>query len=388
MAKAPAAPAPQAKGIASTTPLQAAAKSGLVNPALLVKAPASQVASTAPVKSTGVAANTANFLDASSAPLAPVAVKAPVKTAAQLASEAAAAKAHAADVAKAQANATAQQNQQYLQQRADDAARQQATHERLLATDPQYAALEKFTSEARVDWGLLPAAGAILGGAAAVVATGGAAAAALAVPVTASTAAGTVAAVGGAAVAADRLLAAVSGKEPSLAAKADAVIKTTAQLAEAGSIDAQAGVDVLNAVAADRVKNLVPAGVPQALSDAGEKAFGEYQKVVATAPAVVTPPAVKLAAPAKRPVAVAAPKAAPKAAPASSGVLNPLADLATAQRRTVSVSVPKGGSNVAPRVAKWLVSDAGHVYSAAEAASLRGVSGWVVFGDGKVERAA
>jgi hypothetical protein len=106
------------------------------------------------------------------------------------------------------------------------------------------------------DWGLIPLGLKVLATGAAVIATAGTAAVAVA-------GAGVSAASIGSLVTADGIIAAASkvgGKDAQAALN---VIDSTSALASGGNVDAQKGLAVLAAVAADRVQKGVPAGVTQ-----------------------------------------------------------------------------------------------------------------------------
>lgn len=335
-------------------------------------------------------AQTGNFLEGLG-PLTMPAPKAPAQTAAQKA--AAEAQRKQADAIRAQravqdaARQTANANIGYQQQRAKEKAEHDAYVRRMQTEDTPEArawrAREKFISSARTDWGLIPAGAAVIATGAAIIASGGAVAGALAAPSAAS--------IAGAAVAADRALAAaekaklapktgVAGKvsgaldlagkasaaldtasslasgKADLAGKASAVLDTagkvvtgqanvgatlienTKRLAEAGVPGAAEGLEIIARTAAERALKGTPAGVPQALTADGAKAFDAYA--------------------AARPALLA---------------LDP-------SRLIVATASVKTPSLLKKPTVEWFVSSTGKVTRGAVAVG----SGWRVYSDGKV----
>lgn len=181
-----------------------------------------------------------------------------------------------------EAAATANRNKfaayrvQYLKGRQEDARAQQAIHDYLMATDPQYAANQRYIASAGTDWSIFVAGAKVIAVGAAVIATGGAVAGALAVPAGASLV--------GVAVAADKLVAAAenAGVAGSGASEARAIINTTKTLAEAGVPDAQRGMEAIAAVAEERINRAVPVGVEQGLTAAGQAALNTFKDAVAS----------------------------------------------------------------------------------------------------------
>lgn len=312
----------------------------------------------------GVTALTANFLDEG----APKVLAAPtVRPSDEAIAKAKAATATIAALRqKALANQTATLQAKYNAMRAREQKTDAQIHAWLLANDPVYAAREKSLSQARTDWGLLPAAAKLTALGVGIAVTGGALAGALAVP--------SVASLAGAAVAADRLIASAekAGVAPSGAGqitrpaaavldagqRAQGVINTTQRLADMGVPEAVAGARVLAETAAARVAAGTAPGALRALTASGSAAFDAYQAGSAT-------PAVSAALASSAAARSPAPSSAPAPKPASS---------APAPKPT-----SKPAAKPAAPVVTWFVSATGAV-TAGRASG----AGWLVFSDGRV----
>lgn len=341
------APMPSIPRVATVATVKTAAaplRTVVLAPAPVVSRPAPIVAPPAPaLKAGGVTASTANFLDAGAPKvIAPPLVLAPVKSAAQLAAEQAA--------AKARADASLFSQQQQL--KAQNLATREAMHERetadydyLMATDPTFRANAEYLASAGTDWGLIPLGAKVIGAGVAILGSAGV----LTLPAAGGVIGATVAAVG-----ADKIVAAVE-KGGAIAVEAKNIVENTVNAAKAGVADAQRGLDVLNDVAAVRAAKNVPVGTTQTVAPATAVAVA----VASIAPAAVPAPMVQHA-----PVVSASPSG----------------------RRPTAVFVPQGGSSVVATLPRWLVSDAGRIYSGSQRAAV-GAGGWAVYGDGKVARA-
>lgn len=312
----------------------------------------------------GATALTANFLDEG----APKVIAAPsVRPSDEAMAKAKAATATIAALReKALAAQTAALNAKYAAMRSREQKTDAQIHAWLLANDPVYAAREKSLSQARTDWGLLPAAAKLAALGVGIAVTGGALAGALAVP--------SVASVAGAAVAADRLIASAekAGVAPSAVGqvtrpaalvldagqRAQGVIDTTQRLADMGVPEAVAGARVLAETAAARVAAGTALGATRALTASGSAAFDAYATGAAT-PAVQAALATAAAA---RPAAASA---APAPKPASS---------APAPKPTT-----KAAAKPAEPVVTWFVSSGGTVIAGRASGA-----GWLVFSDGRV----
>jgi trimeric autotransporter adhesin len=316
--------------------------------------PAPKPASSASSSKVATTALQGNFLDGGGAPLAAPNVKDPRSEAQKKADATALAKLKLEQSARE----TAANNAGYLAQRKKELDEHNAYVKRMQTEDTpearEWRAREKRISEARIDWGLIPAGAAVLATGAAIVATGGAVAGALAAPSAAT--------VAGAAVAADRALAAAEkakivkpgaagavGSVITAANTAQSVIDTTIKLAEQGVPAAIEGAKVIAQTAAERALSGAAPGVPQALTPQGAAAFDAYM-------AGATP-----------------------ALQAALATVTPAAASALAKRKPVVVSGIKIATVKAP-IVEWFVSAAGKVTHGAVAVG----SGWRVYSDGRV----
>ena len=297
--------------------------------------------------SVATTAQTGNFLDAGAPALAAPSARPSDAALKAEAEKLAAMKAiNAKASVSAAASKTATANLSYGVQRAADAKLDREIHERLMATDPAYAAREKSLASAKVDWGLIPAGAKILGLGAATVATGGLVAGALAVP--------SAGAIAGAAVAADRLVAQAekAGVAPKGAskvtgaataaldagAKAKAVLDNTAKLAEMGVPEAIAGAKVIADTVKQRASSGALPGVPQAVTEAGAKAFANFA-VNGVTPEVADALASTLSGRIK--------------------LSSPVVDLSKLKKATAATPAPAPAAEVLS--VEWFVSDAGKV---------------------------
>lgn len=175
--------------------------------------------------------------------------------------------------AERDANARALLEQKTLERASANAPQQRAaaadrkleaeTHARLMATDPAYAAREKFIHSAGVDTAQITMGAKVIAVGAAVIASGGAVAGAVGLTT------------GGAALAsaaaADRLVAAVE-KGGELGKQASKVVSDVKAAAAKGDAAAKQALGTIDAVAKERIAAAVPKGVEQALTGAAKDA--------------------------------------------------------------------------------------------------------------------
>lgn len=284
VAKAPAKPASASVKVQGPSLAVVASGARLVppKPASTPKAPTVKVSakakvvttakptSSAPAKAAGAStAQQGNFLDGG-APIAAPAVKVAAGTVTMTQAQR---DANARALVAEASRKLAAQNAGYQATRAADQKLSAETHARLLATNPTYAARERYIHSAGLDTAQITMGAKVIAVGAAVIASGGAVAGAVGVTT------------GGAALAsaaaADRLVAAVE-KGGELGKKASSVISDVKAAAAKGDAIAKEAIGTIEAVAKERIEAAVPRGVEQALTGAAKDAANAVASVAAS----------------------------------------------------------------------------------------------------------